>query len=98
MSNVGQRERLTQDRVVKFFVTSWVMTTFALGKIANAIAILKLSIYVASCRAAALGEGKKLYDQIKIGVGMPYWFALVCIKHVNFTTCSAIQTLKISAR
>jgi len=79
VSNVGQRERLTQDRVVKFFVTSWVMTTFALGKIANAIAILKQCIFVAGHRADALGEGKKLYDQIMDGCGN----AMLCISSMQ---------------
>lgn len=55
MSNVGQRERLTQIEWLNFFVKSWIMTTLVIGKIAKAIIILKQCIFVAGHRAAALG-------------------------------------------
>ena len=64
---------------LNFFVKSWIMTTLVIGKIAKAIAILKQCIFVAGHRAAALGEGKKLYDQIMDGCGN----AMLCISSMQ---------------
>lgn len=79
MSNVGQRERLTQDRVVKFFREELDYDYLGDWQDREGNRILKQCIFVAGHRAAALGEGKKLYDQIMDGCGN----AMLCVSSMQ---------------
>lgn len=94
MSNVGQRERLTQDRVVKFFREE--LDYDYLGDWQDREGNRNIeTVYLRRWSQSRCFRLRQ--EALRSNNGWVWECHVVYIKHAKFRTCSVIQTLKISA-